>query len=381
MYGTATMRFMNGAATWIEISRSALAHNLGELRKLAGADVKLFPCVKANAYGHGLEVTGRLLAELGIEGFSVADMSDARALRNSGISLPIQVMTPLSTALAKEAAELQIWVWVHRLEEVKALTQELSLKGKKLSVVVKVDTGMHRLGAGFEEYELMIEEISRAKNLELISVATHYATADLQDELFFHQKEVFEKVKQTVEMKVKTPVIFQSANSAALASETISNEQVMRPGIAIYGYWPTEDINTAMEKRGLLLKPVLTWKAQIQLLKVVNEGEAIGYGGTFVAMEQSMIAIVPVGYAQGVNYRLSGKGMMQIEDKEVAMRGSISMNLTALDVTETKSIKVGDDVIVLNAACGANHWAELAGTIRYDILTGISSAIERRIVD
>lgn len=365
--------------TWIELSKSALEHNLQQIRRLIGNHAKIFPCVKSNAYGHGLEEIGTLLKEINVEGFSVADLTEARQLLELRITKPIQIMSPLPAMEAPRLTGVNVWVWIHDLESAKNIEKEVERSGARLKVVMKVDTGMGRLGVGIEDYVELLQFIVNSEHLELMSVATHFATADKQDELFRQQCDLFEAVKKKVHSIVgDSPVLFQAANSAAILGEPRTHGDIVRPGLAIYGYWPTEQTAKMAAGSGIVLKQVLQWKAILVQVKNLAEGANVGYGGIFEAAQNMKLGVVPVGYAHGLDYRLGNKGSLVLGGKLAPIVGNICMNLTMVDVTEVEGVKAGDEVEIVSSAQSAIELTQKGELFLYEMLTRLSSEIIRQ---
>lgn len=372
--------------SWIEISHTALIHNLHEIRKVVGSTVQIFPCVKANAYGHGIALVAQAMIESGVAGFSVAEFEEACCLRNQGISQPIQIMSPLPDAHIHAAANADLWVWVHDLPDAQRVIQGIKGCAKGLNVVVKVDTGMGRFGVAPAEVEELLHFLQKSPSVQVVSVATHFATADLDDALFALQRDDFAQGKRlATQVMGRTPLRFQSANSAALLRSAQMPGDIVRPGLAVYGYWPAPALYPVAEAQQVSLRPVLAWKTRLLQIKRLAAGANVGYGGQTRLEKPTLVATIPVGYAHGLNRRLSQRGTVLVGGKQVALLGNICMNVAMIDVSTVDDVRVGDEVVLIgkqgSVTQSAADLARSMGAIPYEVLVQLSPAIERRLIE
>lgn len=371
---------------WFEISQAALTHNLRAIRKVVGPAVQIYSCVKANAYGHGLELMAKLLAEAGVDGFSVADFEEAVRLRQHGIRKPIQVMSPLPDADGEAAIGYDLWVWLHDVEDARRLENRVAGQPQRLQVVVKVDTGMGRLGVVQTEVEQLLRFVKESRSLQLVSVATHFATADLGDALFWQQQASFATIQQTARAIMgNAPLHFQSANSAAVLQQPHTCGDIVRPGLAIYGYWPNAAMEHLAASKGVALQPVLAWKTQLVQIKRLESGANIGYGGQTKANKVSQLGIIPVGYAHGLDYRLSHRGKCLIGGRQAPLLGNICMNITMVNLSDLDKAQVGDEVTILGSQGEQTQTAAMlvkgTGKMVYEVLVNLSPWLERRLTE
>lgn len=372
--------------SWIEISHTALLHNLHEIRKVVGSTVQIFPCVKANAYGHGVAWVAQAMIESGAAGFSVAEFEEACCLRNQGIRQPIQIMSPLPDAHLDAAAQAEMWVWVHDLPDAQRVLQGVKDCAKSLNVVVKVDTGMGRFGVAPAEVEELLQFIQKSSRVQVVSVATHFATADLDDALFALQRDGFAQSKRlAMRVMACTPLRFQSANSAALLRGVQAQGDIVRPGLAVYGYWPTPALDPVAEAQQVSLRPVLAWKTRLLQIKRLAAGANVGYGGQTRLEKPTLVATIPVGYAHGLDRRLSQRGTVLVGGKQIPLLGNICMNVAMLDVSAVDDVQVGDEVVIIgnqgNVTQTAADLAQRMGAITYEVLVQLSPSIERRLIE
>jgi len=379
------MSYLATPLSWIEISQSAIIHNIREIRKLVGQEVQIFSCVKANAYGHGLLQLTKILAEADIDGFAVTDFEEALTLRDQGIQQPIQVMSPLSTAAVGEAARHDLWVWIHDMAAVNRIEQELADQTQKLSVVVKVDTGMGRLGIAPAELEPLLRAIQQSSHVQVVSVASHFATADLGGALFQQQKANFAHAKQlTAAISGDVGIAFQCANSAAILRDAATHGDMVRPGLAMYGYWPAAAVTRLAQSKHIALQPALSWKTRLVQVKTLAAGANVGYGGKTQTTKVTKLGILPVGYAHGLGYRLSNRGEVLVGGQRVPILGNDCMNVTMIDITDVEGAQLGDEVVIIGkqgtAQQTAEDLAQAMSTMVYEVLVNLSPLLERRII-
>lgn len=333
---------------------------------------KFFAIVKANAYGHGATMVAQTLAKSGVELFGVATLDEALLLRNQGVRGQIFVLDGLQGPVDIYAQYALIPV-LHASEELDLVAQSADAG---FMVSLKVDTGMGRLGFYPDELPQVLQTLKN-KNLILNSVITHLASADESAENVILPSQKFQAVERLVKEHGFENVAFSLHNSAATLDAVPSEWQWYRPGLALYGCYPN-----ARQKSLLDLQPVLEWKTQIVSLKRFAAGQSIGYGATYVTKRESRIAILPVGYADGYVRALSNCGFVLIHGKRAPVVGRVSMDLTAVDVTDIPEAVYGSEVTLLGAdGEDCITAADLAGwvkTIPYEILCGISGRVPRR---
>ncbi len=369
--------------SWIEISQEALRHNVRLLRQVVGTHVLLAPCVKANAYGHGLVPTGRLLLPAGADWLSVHCVEEALLLREAKVTAPILVLGPLLASEYQAASRLQVRLLLGDLDRVPALAAVSSAK-LPLAVHLKVDTGMSRQGVAIADVPRAIELLRSAPGLKLEGVATHFATSEVGDELYRQQQQRFTAVLQTLESLGQGDLITHAANSAAVLLDPASHYRMVRPGLAVYGLYPSAEVQRRCQQAGLHLQPALTWKTRVAQIKVIPKGATAGYGATFVAQRPSRLALLPVGYADGYDRRWSNSATVLVRGHHASVVGRVSMDLMTVDVSDITGVQLDDEAVLLGAqgheTVTADHLAEIASTISYEVITRLSATIERRLV-
>jgi len=360
------------------IDRSALRHNYLEIKKRTTPGTKVMAVVKANAYGHGDVQVARVFESMGCEFFGVAIPEEGARLRQAGIKAPVVVLGGIFPEQAPELFDLDLTPVIYDMETAR-LVNGLAVKmGVRKKMHLKVDTGMGRLGIKPGEVAPFLREFRSLKGLELEGVLSHLAEADsLKREFSETQLELFNETLRTVREDCGfEPALVHMANSAAVVDLADSRFNLVRPGIMLYGSYPSERFRGKID-----LKPAMQIKTRILYLKSVPAGSPVSYGRTFVARRPSRIATLPIGYADGLPRRLSGSGEVLVKGKRVPIVGLVCMDLTMCDVTDVEGVETGDEVVVLGAqgseAITAEEIAERAGTISYEIFCNISGRVPR----
>jgi len=369
--------------TWAEISLANLRHNFRSLREHVGKAVNICAVVKADAYGHGALQCALALEREGATWFGVTSLDEAIPLREAGIKGRILLMTGFWPGEERELLQLHLTPTVWSVEQV-ALLEKASSGQSRCGVHVKVDTGMGRLGVTLEELPRLLASLKSSPHLFLEGLSTHLASSEALDEASVdEQLKIFEDARATVQnADFKSPII-HVANSCAILSRPQSWNDMVRPGIALYGAaLPLQRGGREIDDPVLPLKPVLSWKTRILSLREMPAGQALGYNGTYSTKLPSCIAVLPVGYADGLNRRLSSRGRVLLRGQYAPIVGRISMDLTLIDVTAIPGATVGDEVILIGksgeAEITAREHAMLAGTIPYEVLCAISKRVPRR---
>jgi alanine racemase len=377
--------------TWAEIDLSAYAHNIRELKRITRPGARLMAVVKANGYGHGAIEVARTALQNGAEFLGVARIHEAVELRVAGLAAPILIFGYSSPDSAATLIDYDLIQTVYSPTTAKALSEQAAGQGKKIKIHIKVDSGMGRLGLLLEEPAgkappnipaagtiADVEVISRLANLEVDGIFSHFATSDSADKSYANrQLERFMEFLNQIDQANLKPPLAHAANSAAVIDLPGSHLDMVRPGIATYGLYPSDEVNQSNIK----LKPVMTLKSSIIHLKKVPAGFHISYGITYRTEKSTTIATVPVGYADGYNRLLSSRGYMLVHGKRVPIVGRVCMDLTMLDVGELKDVMIEDEVVVFgqqgNQAVTADELAATLNTINYEIVTSISGRVPR----
>ena len=367
--------------TWAEIDLDALAHNYRLLRGLA-PQAKFLGLVKANAYGHGAVPVAKKLEALGADMLAVACLDEAIELRQAGIVIPILCLGQTPPELAPELLEYDITQTVGDLETGAALSAAAVAAGKTLTIHVKVDTGMGRLGfvyyedddeAALERAGKEIESLCALPGLEPEGIFTHFANADGSEAYTKNQcARIYDVFGELWERGLHQFKIYHCAASAAVLnySWTKVYMNMIRPGIALYGYVPDPSVKDPG------LKPVMTVKSRIAVVRDLPAGAKISYGCTATLERDSKVAVLPMGYGDGLPRVLSNKLEVLIGDKLCPVLGRICMDMCMVDVTDAPGVKAGDVATVYGP--GLTDWAaQLAGTIPYELLCQLTPRVPR----
>jgi alanine racemase len=367
--------------TWAEVSLAALRQNYRSVKELVGLNHTICAVVKADAYGHGAGACALALEEEGAIWFGVTGTEEAMALRRARIRSRLLLMTGIWKGEEDEAVAHNLTPTVWETWHLEALDRAAARRGNVLPVHLKLDTGMTRLGATKEALPKLCAILRSSEHLELEGVSTHFASVR-DPEKTAQQAALFEAGLAILHASGFHPKLIHMANSAAIVSQPGTWKNMVRPGIVLFGYSLTPGrAGEPREIAPLSVRPVLSWKTRIIALKDVPPGEAIGYGGTFVTRERSLIAVLPVGYADGFHRLLSNHGRVIVRGEYAPVVGCVSMDLTTVDVTHIPGVEIGDEVALLGETEGksvdAHDHALICHTIPYEILCSISKRVPR----
>ena len=386
----ATVEIAKRAATrptWAEVSLGNLKHNFRAVQKHVGKAVEVCAVVKADAYGHGAVQCARALEEEGARWQGVTSLDEAIPLREAGIRGRLLLMTGFWRGEEEEIVRLGLTPTVWEPGQIELLERAAGALGVASHAIhLKVDTGMGRLGAVVEDVPKIIAALQAAPHLVVEGLATHLASSEVLDAPSVPQQlACFEEARKLLGQAGYAPPLIHAANTSAVISRREALYHMVRPGLALYGYYlPFERAGREVSGKELRLpvKPVLTWKTRILSLREVRANQALGYGGTYVTKAPARIAILPVGYADGLNRGLSSRGRVIVREHYAPIVGRISMDLTLADVTGLPGVAVGDEVILLGSHDGlsmdAREHASLANTVAYEILCAISKRVPRK---
>ena len=370
--------FDNIRPTRAEIYLDNIVHNLSEVKRWVGKKVKIMGVVKANAYGHGACQVAKVLIENGVSYLGVATIEEALELRECGINIPILVIGYTPLPQAKELIVHNITQTVFDINYVKDLERIALNVGKKAKVHVKVDTGMGRIGyTDLNVAEKEIEKMMEMEGVEVEGIFSHFATSDEKDKTYAEQQfDMFKKLLESLKLKEINIPLKHIANSGAIIDLKYTYLDMVRPGIVLYGSYPSENV-----ERPLDLRQTMGFKTKIVYIKEVPEGTSISYGRTFITKRKSKIATLPVGYADGFNRLLSNNHHVLVKGKYAPVIGRICMDQTMLDVTDIEGVEVGDDVTIFGNQDGekitAEEIAKKLNTIPYEVYCGISRRVPR----
>lgn len=339
--------------------------------------------VKANAYGHGAGPVGLALEQAGATMLACADIEEAITLRDAGVRCAILVFGALSVSDLAGVFDYALTPTISTPSAARALQAAAAARGARLHYQLKIDTGMNRLGFRHDNLRNTLPDVISSPNLELDAVYTHFATADdLVAPLFDDQRERFHEALRTIAALGLRPHARHAANSAAMLADPRVWFDYVRPGILLYGIPPQTAPQTPGEIRPDLisLRPVMTLRSRVVAVKGVRQGEMVGYGARFTASRPTGLAIVPAGYADGLDLRLAGRGSVLIGGRRAPIVGSVCMDMITVDVTGIP-VEPGDPVVILGRGgdeeIDVRQMAQAVGTIPYEILCRIGTRIER----
>jgi alanine racemase len=370
--------------TWVEVSKGALVANARTLARAAGKNVKLMAVVKSDAYGHGTAEVVRSLVAAPVDWFGVDSVREAEAVRAAGTKKPVLVLgyTPFSDAA--RAVRQGISLIVYNKENVDALAK-VATKKRPAKIHLKLETGTSRQGILAEELPAFLAHLKRRKNVILEGVSTHYANIeDTTDSTYaFGQLDRFLGMLETVQRAGFAPTLVHSACSAAVLLYPETHFGMVRSGIALYGLWPSKETKVSARQKGksLTLVPALSWKTVVAQVKDLPEGAQVSYGLTEKLSRQSKVAVLPVGYWDGFDRKLSSVGHVLVRGKRAKVLGRVCMNMCVIDVTDIPGVKTEDEVVLIGAqgreVITAEEVAAHVGTINYEIVTRINPLIPR----
>ncbi len=369
----------NYRPTWAEIKLDAVKYNLKQIRTFLDKDVAVMPVVKANAYGHGMSEVSRVLVEDGVKYLGVATVDEALRLRADGLSVSILVMGSVLEAEARVAVQNDITLALCDTRLLQILIGIAKETGTFPRVHVKVDTGMGRIGVWHEEAVAFIRQVADTEYIELEGVYTHFSSAARDKMYTSFQIEFFENILETLRDEGIDIKYRHAANSIAVVDWKISHMNLVRPGVVLYGIYPKEDF-----RKVLKLRPVMQLKTRIVHLKKAPAGRAISYGRTYITQKDTVIATIPIGYADGYGRILSNRAEALVKGQLVKVAGVVTMDQTLLDVGHVADVKVGDEVVLIGEQEGmeisVEKVAKLARTIPYEILAGITNRVPRKYI-
>ncbi len=366
--------------TWAEINLQALAENFHAVRERVASHVKIMCVVKADAYGHGAVASARRLAEVGADWFGVALPEEGIELREAGITQPILCLGGFWAGQEQACIQHGLVPVVYRLDMLEALDRAALRAGVVANAHLKIDTGMGRLGVRHDAAREFIEAMRAFKNVRVDGVMSHLAAADEPDRECFTRDQItrFREVVKMMRERGINPTYEDLANSAATCAQEDSWGNMVRPGGVLYGLW--RDTLPPIDKP-LNLRPVMSLHSRIMLLKWVRAGETLGYGCTFEASRDTLVATLPIGYNDGYLRSLSNRGRVILRGRLVPVVGRISMDMTLVDVTGVEGVELNDRVTLLGEEDGlsvpAEDIAKTAGTLSYEITCGISQRVPR----
>lgn len=372
-------RVTNTRPTYVEVNLDNLVHNYSEIRRIVRKETEIMPVIKANGYGHGAVELAKLYTTLGVNRLAVSLLNEAIELRRAGIDKPILILNFTPDYQMIEVAANDLTQAIYRYEDAVALSEAAAEMGKKLKIHIKLDTGMSRIGfLPSEESVENILKISQIPNLEIEGISTHFAKSDEADKTFTRlQFDRFMKMVETLENRGLTIPLKHISNSSAIIDLPEYNLDIVRPGIILYGYYPSDEVN----KEKVDIRPAMTLRTVVSNIKTLPAETGISYNHVYTTPVEANIATVPIGYADGYPRTLTGKGQVFVAGKRVTIKPRICMDQMMFDATGLGDVKVGDEVIYFGY--GNKNWpsvdevAKTFGTINYEIICMMGRRLPR----
>lgn len=356
---------------WAEIDLSAIAANLAAVKERLAPATKIMAIVKANAYGHGLIPIARKAREAGADRLGVALVEEALELREAGLDIPIHLLSEPPVDAAEEIAAHHLIPAVYSIELAEALSHQAQTAKAPITVHLKVDTGMHRAGAPLDQSLELYRAIRRLPGLEVEGIFTHFACADSPDNPF-----TTKQLESFLQLKKALPEVslWHAANSAAAIFMRETQLDMVRIGIAMYGLQPSA------RPSPIPLKPALSLKTKISLVRELQAGEGVSYGLTYIAERKTTVATLPIGYGDGYSRLLSNKGQVLIGGKRVNIIGNVCMDQLLVEVDRVKAA-AGDEVVLIGnqgrETISAEEMASWLGTINYEVVCLLNKRVAR----
>jgi alanine racemase len=367
--------------TRAEINITSLRHNFEGIRKKIGFKVKVMGIVKANAYGHGIVEVSRSLEEFGIDCLGVGFQEEGIFLRNHGIKIPILVLGGVLGDQIRQFLEYDLDITVSSVEIAERIEMEVKTNNnRRARVHLKIDTGMERIGVHSSNAPQFIERVLNLKHIDVLGIYSHFATADHKDKTFANEQ--LSRFKEIIGYldKAGIDIPFKHiANSGAILDMPESYYTMVRPGIMLYGIYPSRETSES-----IFLEPVLSFKSKVVFIKEVPAGRSISYGREYTTNKLTRIATIPVGYGDGYSRRLTSRSEVLIRGKRYSVVGTVCMDQLMVDIGLDDVIHVGDDVTLIGVEgkefISAYNIADKLGTNPYEVLTGITARVPRVLI-
>ncbi|MBZ0293856.1 MAG: alanine racemase, partial [Anaerolineae bacterium] len=363
--------------TWIEVDQAAIAHNVRLLKEMVGDDVTIMAVVKADGYGHGAVSTSITALANGAGALAVASLDEALELRNAGIEAPVLVLSYTPVAAARQAVRRKISLTVYDLDLAHLYNQVARSEGQPLTVHVKIDTGMGRMGVLANEAVPLFRHLLNMAYLNIEGIFTHFSMSDEDPEYTAQQLRTFKTVVNPLRANGVNFKYIHTANSAAILTTEDAYFNLVRPGIALYGLSPSETVPIPPA-----FKPAMTWKTVIAQVKALPPGSPVGYGQTYRTEGQERIAVIPIGYSHGFRRKPNRWQKVLIHGQFAPIVGRVSMEKTSINVTHIPNVSIGDEVVLLGkqgeAEITPDEVAEQLGTNNYEVITTVLARMPRR---
>lgn len=357
--------------TQVEVDLEQLAQNLAAIRRHVGS-ARVMTILKANAYGHGLVPVARHMVKCGAEYLGVAFLEEGILLRREGITIPILVLGGIAGEQIPLFLKHDLTLTAPSVEKLRLIDEAAASMGVKARVHLKIDTGMERIGIHYYSADQLLEASLQCQHVEVEGIYSHFANADAADLSHARlQLERFHEVLSFYEKRGLPMPMRHIANSAGLLQLPESHLDLVRPGILLYGVYPSTEC-----LRSVLVKPALTWKSRVAYFKVVQPGHPVSYGSTWQSDHPVRVVTIPVGYGDGYFRALSNKAQVIIRGQRYPVVGRVCMDQLMVNLEQGTAYN-GDEVILLGGDITADEMAAWAGTIPYEVLTNINTRVPR----
>jgi len=360
-------------ATRAIINLGAVSHNVAEIRKKIGNERGLMAMVKADGYGHGAVEVSQAAIGSGADSLGVAILGEGQQLREAGIEVPILVVGLSPPEEAYKVVKFRLSQAVATVELLEALDSEAGKASTKVNVHVKVDTGMGRVGLNPDDAVSFVRKVKDFRNLNLEGIFSHFPSSDERDKTFsMGQLRLFNQVISNLQLAGIEVPQKHMANSAAVLDLPQSYYDMVRPGIMLYGFYPSSEVS-----RSIKLRSAMTLKTRVAQVKVVLPGTPISYGRTFITNKKTTVATLPVGYGDGYNRLLSNRGEVLIKGHRAPVIGTVCMDMCMVDASSVKDIQPGDEVILFGEDLPAEEIATKIGTIVHEVICSVNKRVPR----
>ena len=367
---------------WVEVSQTALAHNVHQLQQLLAPPTKMMAVVKADGYGHGAVTVAQTVLKAGASWLAVATLPEGAELREAGIAAPILILGAVNTPAEINAiAHWKLQPTIGNVQQAQLFSATMTEKGKTLPVHLKLDTGMSRLGTPWYQAKEFVQLVSQLPGLQIASIYSHLATADDPNPaVMIEQNQRFQQAISQLKTKQIFPPRLHLANSAATLADANLHYDLVRIGLSLYGLYPSPHLHSRVN-----LQPALQVKARVTQIKTLPAGTGISYGHKFVTDRELTIAVVGIGYADGVPRNLSNRLQVLVRGQKVPQIGTITMDQLMIDISSIPDLQPTEVVTLIgkdgDLEISADDWAQTLGTISWEILCGFKHRLPRVSVE
>lgn len=384
-------KFLN--PSYIELNQEALVNNLDFLKKLGGNSLKYSSVIKGNAYGHGIETYLPMAEKCGIDHFSVFSSDEALGAMKfkAKESTSVMIMGMIRDEELEWAIENGVEFYLFEMERLKAAIETSDRLGKKAKIHLQIETGMHRTGFEEEQWAEVFNLVKKhSDKLSLIGICTHYAGAESVANYYRiqNQDKQFKKAVGVADHAFEKLPLIHASSSAAFLTYPEMHYDMVRIGIAQFGFWPSRETYMHYLKQNKLIAEdplvrVLSWKSEIMSTKWVGEGEFIGYGNVFMTSRKIKIATVPIGYTHGFGRNLTNTGYVLIKGQRARVVGIVNMNMLTVEITDMPEARKGDEVVLIGSQNGQEitvaSFGEMSNNLNYEVLTRLPAGIPRNV--